>query len=310
MKLSAIIPAYNEVENVEPLLAELFGVLEASFPDHEVIAVDDGSTDGTLERLVDLRARFPRLTVIEMQGNFGQTAAIDAGFGHATGDVLVLLDADMQNDPADIPKLVARIEEGWDVVCGWRVDRRDTLGKRFTSRGANLLRKIILRDSIHDSGCTLKAIRRECTRGLRLVGEMHRFIPAILEWRGARVTEEPVHHRARHAGRTKYNLMRVGRGLIDMIVVRFWQSWGVRPAHLFGLLGFVSAAIGFAICVYLAILKIGGAAIGDRPLLLLGALAILVGFQFLTFGLLADMMSKVYFRDAPPYVIRRIHSDG
>jgi len=307
MKLSVVIPAYDEAENVKPLLDELYEVLDASFPENEVLVVDDGSRDDTLRRLLEEKENRPTLKVIEFQGNFGQTAAIDAAFREASGDVIVLLDADMQNDPRDIPRMVARLDDGYDVVCGWRFDRKDTLGKRFTSRGANLLRKIILRDDIHDSGCTLKALRGECVKGLHLHGEMHRFIPALLQWRGFKITEEKVNHRSRHRGKTKYNLFRVGRGLMDMLVVRFWQKYSARPAHFFGFLGLLSSMAGFAICAYLAVLKLGGESIGDRPLLLLGVLGIIIGLQFITFGLLADMLAKIFFRDARPYVIRRVH---
>jgi glycosyltransferase involved in cell wall biosynthesis len=307
MKISVVIPAYNEAENVEPLLDELFEVLDGSFPEHEVIVVDDGSTDDTLRRLHAARETREGLRIIEFQGNFGQTAAIDAGFQHAEGDVIILLDADMQNDPHDIPRLVARLDEGFDVVCGWRFDRKDTLGKRFTSRGANVLRKIILRDQIHDSGCTLKALRRECVQGLHLHGEMHRFIPALLQWRGFKITEEKVNHRSRLRGTTKYNIFRVGRGLMDMLVVGFWQKYSARPAHFFGFLGLLSSTAGFGICAYLAIRKIQGHSIADRPLLLLGVLGIIIGLQFITFGLLADMLAKIFFRDTRPYVIRRVH---
>ena len=307
--ISVVIPAHNEAENILPLYEELCRALSALRKTYEIIFIDDGSTDATFDRLAALAASDGSVRVIRFRRNFGQTAAMDAGFKHARGSVIVTLDADLQNDPDDIEMLVQKLEQGFDVVSGWRKERRDPLSKRAISAGANLLRKIVLRDIIHDSGCTLKAYRREAVEHLSLYGEMHRFIPALVEARGFRVGEAVVRHRLRRFGTTKYRFSRVIKGFMDMLVIKFWMQYGTRPAHLFGGIGMGVGALGFIIALILSAEKLFlGASLSNRPLLLLSALLILFGTQLVIFGLLADIMVKVYYdsKERDAYSIERI----
>jgi glycosyltransferase involved in cell wall biosynthesis len=238
LDVSIVVPTYNEEDNVLPLFESTRDVLEGMKVSYEVIFVDDGSTAATLDRLLSLQ--HPHLKVIKVRKNFGQAVALDAGCKAVPGTVIVSMDADLQNDPKDIPRLLEKLEEGYDVVSGWRKDRRDPLTKRIVSCGANFLRKILIKENIHDSGCTLKVYRRECFDGLDLYGEMHRFVPARMQWRGFRVAELPVAHHKRRHGQTKYTIWRVLRGFLDMIVVNFWMNFSARPIHLFGTLGGVT----------------------------------------------------------------------
>jgi len=300
--LSVVIPVFNEQKNVRPLVSALNESLGSLKLVYELIFVDDGSRDQTFQNLVSLNV--PRVRVIRFRGNFGQTAAMDAGFKHARGGVIVSMDGDLQNDPGDIPRLLAKLNQGFDVVCGWRKHRRDSLFKHFVSRGANVLRKIILRDRIHDSGCSLRAYRLECFDGLDLFGETHRFIPALLEWQGFRVTELVVRHHPRRYGKTKYTVKRVLKGFLDMLVVKFWMQYSTRPVHIFGGLGVLFSLLGFLAGGYLTFIKFWrGAAIADRPLLLLAVLLIVLGIQFLVFGVLADILVKVYYHNNKNYNI-------
>ena len=305
--ISIIVPAYNEEKNVPLLHEKITSVLRRMKVSFEIIFVDDGSKDQTLAQLMRISAGDPSVVVIKFRKNFGQTAALDAGFKAARGCVLVPMDADLQNDPEDVPRLVAKLNEGFDVVSGWRVNRRDSLAKHIISRGANLLRKLLLRDRIHDSGCTLKAYRRECFENLTLYGEMHRFIPAILSLRGFKVTELPVRHHPRAYGTTKYSVKRVLKGFLDMLVVTFWMRYATRPIHLFGTLGVLTTMLGLLVGFYLTLLKIFfNEAIGNRPLLLLTILLIVLGAQFITFGLMSDILIKIYYKTEPTYCIEKI----
>lgn len=309
MDISVIIPTYNEAPNVLPLHKELSSVLANLGRETEIIFIDDGSTDGTFEAMQEAHAKDPSIKIIKFKRNFGQTAAMDAGFKHASGSIIVTMDADLQNDPVEIPRLITKLEEGYDVVSGWRKNRKDNLSKRFLSAGANVLRKLLIRDSIHDSGCTLKAYRQKAIAGLDLYGEMHRFIPAIVHMRGGKITEIVVNHRPRTAGTTKYKLSRVLKGFMDMLVIKFWTEYGTRPAHLFGGVGLCTSALGFIIAVILSIQKIFfGAALSNRPLLLLAVLLLILGTQLIMFGFLADMMVKIYYRrgETSPYTIEEI----
>jgi len=305
-EISVVVPAYNEAENVRPLYDQIRATLDGMQRPYEVIFVDDGSDDGTYGELEQIAAQDGRVKVIKLRANFGQTAALDAAIKSSSGDVVVAMDADLQNDPADIPRLLAKLDEGYDCVSGWRRTRRDPALKRFISRGANLLRKIFIRDRIHDSGCTLKAYRREAFEGVDLYGEMHRFIPALLQWRGYRITELEVAHHPRRFGKTKYNMVRVIKGLLDMMVVSFWMRFSARPMHLFGALGILMGLSGFVLATYLAVLKLGwGEELASRPLLTLAVLLIILGVQFTIFGVLADIMVKIFYsRDRiRPYTI-------
>ena len=299
LEISVVVPAYNEQDNILPLIESVGAALDGRH--YEIIFIDDGSSDETFERLRSCTD--PRLRTIKFRRNFGQTAALDAGFKAARGRVIVPMDADLQNDPVDIPKLLEKLDEGFDVVSGWRRNRQDPLSKRLISRGANLLRKLLIHDTIHDSGCTLKAYRRDCFKGLDLYGEMHRFIPALLQWRGFRITELPVTHHERRHGQTKYNVFRVLKGFLDMIIVSFWMNYSARPIHLFGSIGVATTGLGFVCGLYLSIIKLMGASIAGRPLLLLAVLLIIVGVEFIIFGVMSDILVKIYYRDQPSYNI-------
>lgn len=291
-----------------PLHATVTDVMRKTGLSYEFIMVDDGSKDGTFETLTALQKGDPHLVIIRFRKNFGQTAAMDAGFKHARGAIIITLDADLQNDPQDIPLLLATMKERkLDVVSGWRWQRHDPLGKRMLSKLANAIRKSITRERIHDSGCTLKAFKKECFEGLDLYGEMHRYIPAILMWRGFSIGEVKVHHHERKFGKTKYDAKRVFKGFLDLLVVKFWMQYSARPIHLFGTVGIGMSLVGILTGAYLTFMKIFyGVGIENRPLLLLAILLIIIGVQFIVFGLIADILIKLYYRGYPNYTIREI----
>ncbi len=307
--LSIVIPVFNEEENVPLLAEEIRQALDPQGIAYEVVAVDDGSTDGTWTRLENVRARDPRWVLVGLRRNFGQTAAMSAGFDHARGDVIVTLDGDLQNDPADIPRLLA-LAKDFDVVSGWRRRRQDPfLRRRLPSMLANWLISRVTGIRLHDFGCTLKAYRREVVEHLRLYGEMHRFIPAIASWMGISLTEVETHHRARRFGRSKYGIFRTLRVLLDLITVKFLLSFATKPIQVFGLLGICAAGAGFAIGGYLSVLKLAfGAQIGGRPLLFLGILLIVVGVQLIVMGLLGELLVRVYHESQrkPIYMVKRV----
>ena len=296
MELSIVIPVYNEEENVEPLIQEINAAVRPLGKPYEIVVVDDGSHDATFSVLARLHLRDSCLRVVRLKRNFGQTAAIAAGLAYADGDVVVLMDGDAQNDPQDIPALLAELKRGNDLVCGWRSNRRDAfLNRRLPSMIANHLVSWATQVKLHDYGCTLKAMRRDVAKNLKLYGEMHRFIPAIAYERGARVAEIKVNHRPRMRGDSKYGIARTLRVILDLLTVKFLISYSTRPLHVFGVLGLSSGGLGFLIAVYLTMQKlIYHVSIGGRPLLLLAILLIFIGFQFLTMGLLAEMLSRTY----------------
>jgi glycosyltransferase involved in cell wall biosynthesis len=306
--LSVVVPLYNEAENLDHLHREMIAALESTGQTFEIVLVDDGSTDGTCERLLALEQTEPRVKVVLLRRNFGQTAAFSAGFDRAAGDIVVTSDGDLQNDPADIPALIAKLEaDDLDMVCGWRRERKDPLSKRIPSFFANRLISWATGVHLHDYGCSLKAMRAEVVKGLRLYGEMHRFIPAVASWMGVTLAEVPVHHRPRTRGQSKYGLGRTVRVLLDLFTVKFLLSYGTRPAHLFGLMGLASGGTGFAILAYLAGLKlIAHEAIGGRPLLLLGALLFLTGVILVNFGLMGELLVRTWHESQgkPIYVVK------
>ena len=299
--LSVVIPVFNEAENLEDLHRELAAAAAAGTGRAvEFIFVDDGSRDDSFAVLKRLQARDRRVKVIRLRRNFGQTAALAAGFDHARGDVIVTLDADLQNDPADIPRLLAKLDEGFDIVSGWRRDRKDRLlTRRLPSRLANWMISRITGVRLHDYGCTLKAFRREVIKSINLYGELHRFIPAIASTIGVAIAEIPVNHRPRTRGRSKYTIMRTPRVVLDLLTVKFLLSYSTRPLQIFGLFGLVSGVVGLAIGLVLSydrlVLRQG---IGNRPLLLLAILLIVIGIQFITLGLLAEIMVRAYHESA------------
>lgn len=310
MDLSIVIPVYNEEDNVEPLIREIQTALEPLGKQYEIILVDDGSRDDTFGVLARIHRQEPRLRVIRLKRNFGQTAALSAGLAHADGDAVVMMDGDAQNDPADIPALLGELERGSDLVCGWRFSRKDAfLSRRLPSMIANKLISWTTQVKLHDYGCTLKAMTKGVAKSLKLYGEMHRFIPAIAYERGARVTELKVNHRPRLRGTSKYGITRTLRVILDLLTVKFLISYSTRPSHIFGLVGIASGGLGFLIAIYLTSEKfLYGRDIGGRPLLLLAVLLIFIGFQFVTMGLLGEMLSRTYHesQDKPVFVIGEI----
>jgi glycosyltransferase involved in cell wall biosynthesis len=306
--VSVVVPLYNEVENVLDLHRQLTAALERSGRSFELLLVDDGSTDGTRERLLALEAADPRVRPVLLRRNFGQTAAFSAGFDRSRGELVVTSDGDLQNDPADIPGLLARLDEDdLDMVCGWRKERKDPLSRRIPSFLANRIISWGTGVRLHDYGCSLKAMRGEVARGIRLYGEMHRFIPAVAAWMGVRLAEVPVNHRPRTRGRSKYGLGRTARVLLDLFTVKFLHSYGTRPAHLFGLIGLLLGGLGTAVLGYLAVLKLFfDEAIGGRPLLLLGALLFLTGVILVSFGLMGELLVRTWHESQgkPIYVVQ------
>jgi glycosyltransferase involved in cell wall biosynthesis len=303
--LSVIVPVYNEEGNVKELHQKILSACQNLDKAFEIIFIDDGSKDGTAEICKDLSP----LKLIRFRKNFGQTAAFDAGIKEARGDIIITMDGDLQNDPADIRLLLEEMQKGYDVVSGWRWQRKDTFMKKFFSRGANLLRKIFMEDKIHDSGCSLKAYRRECFHDVDLFGEMHRFIPAILELEGYKVGEVKVYHHPRIHGKTKYNWKRAMKGFVDMISIWFWRKYANRPLHLFGGTGIVFSLIGGALLVWMAVEKIAlDRSISERIWPTIGIFFILAGIQLFVSGLLADILIKNYYknRHAMNYSVKEI----
>lgn len=302
--ISVVIPVYNEEGAVQSLHAELVKALGALTRPFEIIWVDDGSTDRTYERLLELSP----VTVIRFRKNFGQTAALDAGIKAAEGTIIVTLDGDGQNDPADIPRMIEALEQGsHDLIAGWRKNRKDPFMKKLSSRAAALLRKLILNDGVHDSGCSLKVYKRECFENVDLAGEMHRFIPAILSMRGFRVGEMVVNHRPRKHGHTKYAWSRGLKGVLDIFAVFFWRTYANRPLHLFGGMGVILILIsGFAGLYALYEKIMFGIDLSNNFLGTLALFGSLTGVQLLVAGLLADMVAKMYATNAKaqPYTIR------
>jgi glycosyltransferase involved in cell wall biosynthesis len=289
--LSVVVPVYNEERSVELLYDEIAAALDPLVPEWEAVFVDDGSTDGSFAALTRLHSRAPNARVVRLRRNFGKAAALAAGFAQASGDVIATLDADGQDDPAELPRLLAKLDEGYDLVSGWKVRRRDPLRRRIVSRIFNAVTGWISGVRLHDMNCGFKAYRAEVVRGLPLYGELHRFIPVLAHERGYRVTELAVNHRPREHGRSRYGIERYLRGFFDLITVTFMGRYRHRPLHLFGGLGLALGGIGFLICVYLTILWFAGNAIGHRPLLTLGVLLVVVGMQFLSLGLIGEMIT-------------------
>ena len=289
--LSVVVPVYNEERSVELLYDEVAAALDPLDQEWEVVFVDDGSTDGSFAALTRLHARAPNVRVVRLRRNFGKAAALAAGFAQTSGDLIATLDADGQDDPAELPRLLAKLDEGYDLVSGWKVRRRDPWRRRIVSRIFNAVTGWISGVRLHDMNCGFKAYRAEVVRGMPLYGELHRFIPVLAHERGYRVTELAVNHRPREHGRSRYGIERYLRGFFDLITVTFMGRYRHRPLHLFGGLGLALGAIGFLICSYLTILWFAGSAIGHRPLLTLGVLLVVVGMQFLSLGLIGEMIT-------------------
>lgn len=310
MDLSIVIPVFNEEENVKPLISEITAALEPLSKRYEIVVIDDGSRDNTFQVLSQVYRIDSHLRVIRLKRNFGQTAALAAGLAHASGEVVVMLDGDGQNDPADIPALLSKLEQGNDIVCGWRYLRQDPfLSRRLPSMLANSVISWTTQVKLHDYGCTLKVMRKEIAKNLKLYGEMHRFIPAIAYERGAKIAELKVNHRPRLRGRSKYGITRTVRVILDLLTVKFLMSYSTRPSHIFGIIGIAGGGIGFLLGIYLTIQKfMYNMEIGGRPLLLLAVMLIFVGFQFVTMGLLGEMLSRTYHesQDKAVFVVGEI----
>ena len=310
MHLSVIIPIFNEEKNIRPMFDELKEVLNGLECESEIIFIDDGSSDGSLQLLEDVASQESEVVVVSFRRNFGQTAAMAAGFDYASGDVIVTMDGDMQNDPHDIPELLATLEREYDLVSGWRFDRQDKfISRRLPSMIANKIISNVTGVHLHDYGCTLKVFRREITDGLRLYGEMHRFIPAIASGMGSRITEIKVNHRPRRFGTSKYGISRTIRVILDLITVKFLLSYATRPLQVFGLLGVFSGGIGIGVFLLLVIQRqFFDIPLANRPLFLLSILLIFMGLQFISLGLLGEMQARTYHESQgkPIYAVRRV----
>jgi glycosyltransferase involved in cell wall biosynthesis len=291
--LSVVVPLYNEECNVSELYRRLCDVLG---PDAQMVFVDDGSTDATVERLEEASTGDTRVQIVKFRRNFGQTAALSAGIDHSRGSIIVPLDGDLQNDPADIPRLLAKLDEGYDVVSGWRVDRKDPMLRRIPSRIANWIISLVSGVRLHDYGCSLKAYRRSVLRDVRLYGEMHRLVPIYAKWQGARVTELPVSHHPRHSGESSYGLDRTLKVVLDLIVVKFLESYATKPIYVFGGFGLLSLFAGFVVGVVTLYLKFSGIRdLVSTPLPLLIALLLLVGILSVLLGLVAELTVRTYY---------------
>jgi len=311
LQLSVVLPVFNEAGNLEPLTEDLLGALAQIGRSFEIIFVDDGSTDGSLEVLTRLQNQHDSIVVIEFRRNFGQTAALAAGLRCAKGETVVTMDADRQNDPRDIEILLNEIDDGKDLACGWRYNRQDGLWLRLLpSRVANWLISMTTDVKLHDYGCTLKAMRKDVAKNLRLYGEMHRFIPAIASWYGVRMSEVKVRHHARTVGESKYGLSRTFRVVLDLLTVKFLMGYSSRPIQFFGSIGLASALAGGGILGWLFVERVFlGAALAGRPAVLAGIVLTLVGLQFITVGLLAELQARTYHesQDKPIYEIRHTY---
>ena len=290
--ISVVIPVHNEERSVALLLDELGSALEPLGSPWEAVFVDDGSDDGTFSALTRLHAAADNVRVVRLRRNFGKAAALQAGFEAAEGDVVVTIDGDLQDDPTEIPRQLAKLDEGFDLVSGWKTRRRDPWSRRIPSKIFNVVTGRMSGLRLHDLNCGLKAYRAEVLAGLRIYGELHRFIPVLAHYRGFRVAELPVNHRPREHGRSRYGMERYLRGFLDLLTVTFMGRYRHRPLHLFGGLGLVLGAAGSLVLVYMAALKLDGQAIGHRPLLTLGVLLVVVGMQFLSLGLLSELITS------------------
>jgi Glycosyltransferases involved in cell wall biogenesis len=308
MKVSIVIPIYNEEESVGTLYEKIVNTMNKLPYDYEIIAVDDGSTDNTFNKLKEIASKDKRLKVISFKRNYGQTAAMFAGFQHASGDVVITMDADLQNDPADIPILIEKINEGYDVVSGWRKDRKDPFFSRtLPSKIANYIISNATGVYLHDYGCSLKAYKKDIAKNFRLYGDMHRFLPALAKGLGAKITEVPVSHHPRLYGKSKYGIGRTIRVILDIFLVKFLNEYINKPLYAFGGIGFILFSLGFLSGLYLTYDKlINNQEIGQRPLLFLTVLLIISGLQFISTGIIAEVIIRTYYesQDIKPYRIK------
>lgn len=308
--VSIVVPLYNEEGNVRELYLELCSVLISNSYSYEILFINDGSTDRTQELIGEISENDPHVVVVNFRRNFGQTAAMSAGFDYSRGEIIVTLDGDLQNDPADIPLLLEKINEGYDVVAGWRHKRQDPfLNRRLPSMIANTVISSITGVKLHDYGCTLKAFRKEVADNVNLYGEMHRFIPAIASAIGISIAEVKVNHRPRRRGKSKYGISRTFRVILDLITVKFLLSYSNRPIHIFGMIGMGSFCLGALISFILFLQRqVYDMPLSDRPLFLLAILLIFIGIQFVTFGLISELQIRTYHesQNKPIYYVKEI----
>jgi glycosyltransferase involved in cell wall biosynthesis len=290
--VSVVVPLFNEEATVAALYDQVRASLDGEGLTWEIVYVDDGSTDGSHQALVQLHTAHNNVRVVRMRRNFGKAAALSAGFEAAQGDVVVTMDADLQDDPSEIPHLLAKLSEGYDLVSGWKCDRRDPFARRIFSRVYNRVTSLVTGVRLHDMNCGLKIYRAEVLQNVRLYGDMHRFVPVLAHHLGFRTTEIPVNHRPRLNGRSRYGIERYTRGFFDLLTVAYLGRYRHRPLHFFGGVGMLLGAGGFAILLYLTALKLGGAGIGGRPLLMLGILLVVVGIQFFSLGLVGELLTS------------------
>ncbi|MBM3703057.1 MAG: glycosyltransferase family 2 protein [Actinobacteria bacterium] len=310
MGLSIVIPIYNERESIKKLYEKLDKTLSGMNLKYEVMLIDDGSTDGTFNELLKIHRKNRLYKIIRFRKNFGQTPAISAGFNYAEGEVVITLDADLQNDPGDIPVLISKLNEGYDIVSGWRKNRKDkAVTRRFPSIIANKIISKLTGVHLHDYGCTLKAYKKEVVKNINLYGEMHRYIPAIASWMGVKVAEVPVMHHSRRYGKSKYGVSRTIKVILDIITLKFLLSYSQSPIQIFGLAGLFSGLVGFIMTSYLIIMRLFfNQPLADRPLFILSIFMILIGVQLVTIGLMAEVLMRVYHKvqDRSTYVIKDI----
>lgn len=310
IELSIVIPVFNETENIKPLIIKLFEVLNKTEKTYEVIIIDDGSTDNSFEVMREMCESHKKLRIIRFRRNFGQTSAFSAGFDLARGNIIVTLDADLQNDPADIPKLLEELDKGYDIVSGWRKKRCDDfLTRQLPSRIANYIISKFTGVPLHDYGCSLKVYRSEVIKNIKLYGEMHRFIPAVASWMGISISEVEVKHSPRVSGKSSYGIMRTVRVILDLITVKYLLGYSTNPIQVFGLFGIVSFILGLTISAYLSATKIFlGHTLSDRPMLLMAALLIIFGVQLCSIGLIGEMVVRNYYEsnEKPTYMIKEI----
>jgi glycosyltransferase involved in cell wall biosynthesis len=307
--ISVVVPVHEEERTVALLYEELQAALDPLAEPWEAVFIDDGSTDGSFAALTRLHNANDNVRVVRLRRNFGKAAALAAGFANAQGDVVVTIDADLQDDPAEIPRLLAKLDEGFDLVSGWKAHRRDPITRRALSRIFNWVTGRVSGLRLHDLNCGLKAYRSDVVQGLRLYGELHRFIPVLAHYRGHRIAELAVNHRPREHGRSRYGVERYLRGFLDLLTVSFIGRYRYRPLHLFGGLGLALGTIGFGVLAYLTVLKIGGHAIGRRPLLILGVLLVVVGLQFFSLGLISELITSQHEERAGPRERTELHVD-
>jgi glycosyltransferase involved in cell wall biosynthesis len=309
--LSIVVPVHDEAENVAPLHERLSAALRQLGRRYEIIVVDDGSRDATYERLSEIASRDDAVKLIKLRRNFGQTAAMAAGFDHAAGEIVIPMDGDLQNDPADIERLLEKLDEGYDIVSGWRKDRHDNAVRRIPSRIANWLIGRVTGVRLHDYGCTLKAYRADVIAETRLYGEMHRFLPALAAQAGARIAEIPVRHHPRVSGRSKYGLRRTFKVLLDLLTVKFLSVWSTKPSYFFGGIGFILCFVGSLFVLWTAYERVvNGIFVYRQPSLLVGVFLFTIGFNLFLLGLLAELIVRTYHESQakPTYVIREVRN--